>query len=201
MVVAPHVREALDKGRPVVALESTIISHGMPYPRNLEVAKLVEDTVRAAGCVPATIAVINGVPKIGISDAEMNMLAVPRDVNNSADMIWKASRRDLGYICAMKYSASTTVASTMILAHAASIPVFATGGIGGAHYDAQQTMDISADLMELGKTPVAVVSAGIKSILDLKLTMEVLETQGVPVVSGLTRSNVLFMALLMPNCA
>lgn len=179
--IADHVKDAIAQGKPVVALESTIISHGMPYPRNLEVARAVEEVVKSVGAVPATIAIINGVPKIGINSEEMELLgAAPGDKNSPK--VWKASRRDLGYVCAMGYHGATTVASTMILAHNAGIRVFATGGCGGVHYGAEDTMDVSADLYELGKTPVAVVCAGIKSILDLPRTMEVLETQGVPVV-------------------
>ena len=182
--IADHVKDAIRKGLPVVALESTIISHGMPYPRNLEVARAVEEVVWSVGAVPATIAIINGIPKIGINDHEMELLgAAPGASSDNNRKIWKASRRDLGFVCAMGHHGATTVASTMILAHNAGIRVFATGGCGGVHYGAENTMDVSADLYELGKTPVAVVCAGIKSILDLPRSMEVLETQGVPVVS------------------
>ncbi len=179
--ISREVKSALDNSLPVVALESTIISHGMPYPQNLEVAKLVEAAVREEGAIPATIAVIGGIPKAGLDDMDLEILA--NSHGNGKDAVWKASRRDLPYVCAMRYNAATTVASTMILAHLAGIRVFATGGIGGVHYGAEDSMDISADLLELGKTPVAVVCAGIKSILDLSRTMEVLETQGVPIVS------------------
>ena len=132
----------------------------MPFPTNLEVARLVEQTVVKEGATPATIAIMDGTPKIGINDAEMNVLAAAAQ-NNTRNDIWKASRRDLPYICAMKHTASTTVASTMILSHLARIPIFATGGIGGVHYGAQNTMDISADLMELGKTPVSDYDIGV----------------------------------------
>ena len=177
--ISPKIASAVSNNQPIVSLESTIISHGMPFPTNIKVARLVERAVIEEGALPATIAIMNGVPRIGIDNQELELLGDP----NSGLSIWKASRRDLPYICAMKHTASTTVASTMILSHLAKIPIFATGGIGGVHYGAESTMDISADLTELGRTPVAVVCAGIKSILDLNLTMEVLETNGVPVVS------------------
>lgn len=179
--LSEEVRNAIEKCLPIVALESTIISHGMPYPRNIEVALEVEECVRKAGAVPATIAIINGIPKIGISKEDLFILA-NNDTSNPSTTVIKASRRDLAYACTNKLHAATTVASTMILAHRAGIKIFATGGIGGVHRGAENTFDVSADLYELGKTPVAVVCAGIKSILDIPKTLEVLETQGVPVI-------------------
>jgi pseudouridine-5'-phosphate glycosidase len=171
-----EVQEAIATGRPVVALESTIISHGMPYPQNLETALRVEQVVRNAGAVPATCAVIEGKLTAGISATEMELLA------QGGQQIPKASRRDLPFLIAAGVHGATTVASTMIIAHAAGIRVFATGGIGGVHRGAEVTMDISADLQELAHTPVAVVCAGVKSILDIGLTLEYLETYGVPVI-------------------
>ena len=174
--LAPEVAEALENGRPVVALESTIISHGMPYPKNVETAMLVEKTIRDNGAVPATIAVIGGRLKAGLSREEIEYLGkAGRDVA-------KASRRDLAALVAAGRDGATTVTTTMIIAHMAGISVFATGGIGGVHRGAETTMDISADLEELGGTPVMVVCAGAKSILDLGLTLEYLETKGVPVI-------------------
>jgi pseudouridine-5'-phosphate glycosidase len=170
-----EVKEALEEGRPVVALESTIIAHGMPYPENLEVAREVEKIIREYGVVPATIAVIEGKIKIGLSREEMEFLATSKKV-------LKASRRDLSIIIAKKLTASTTVAATMVAAHLAGIQVFVTGGIGGAHRGAEKTFDVSADLQELARTPVAVVCAGAKVILDLSLTLEYLETMGVLVI-------------------
>jgi len=169
-----EVKEALEESRPVVALESTIIAHGMPYPENLEVAREVEKIIRGYGVVPATIAVIEGKIKIGLSREEMEFLATSKKV-------LKASRRDLSIIIAKKLTASTTVAATMVAAHLAGIKVFATGGIGGVHRGAEKTFDISADLQELARTPVAVVCSGAKAILDLPLTKEYLETMGVPI--------------------
>ena len=174
--VSPEVLEALNNGKPVVALESTIISHGMPYPRNVETALLVEKTVREHGAVPATIAVIGGRLKAGLSAEEIEYLG------KSGRNVAKASRRDLSALVARKADGATTVTTTMIIAHMAGIKVFATGGIGGVHRGAETTMDISADLEELGSTPVMVVCAGAKSILDLGLTLEYLETKGVPVI-------------------
>lgn len=171
-----EVKEAIASGKPVVALESTIISHGMPYPQNLETALRVEQVIRAEGAVPATCAVIRGVLTAGISVSEMELLA------QGGPQIPKASRRDLPFLVASGSQGATTVASTMIIAHLAGIRVFATGGIGGVHRGATATMDISADLQELAQTPVAVVCAGVKSILDIGLTLEYLETFGVPVV-------------------
>ena len=174
--IAPEVAEALKNGKPVVALESTIISHGMPYPKNVETAMLVEKTIRDNGAVPATIAIIGGRLKAGLSLEEIEYLGkAGRDVA-------KASRRDLAALVAAGRDGATTVTTTMIIAHMAGIDIFATGGIGGVHRGAETTMDISADLEELGSTPVMVVCAGAKSILDLGLTLEYLETKGVPVI-------------------
>ena len=174
--ISPEVKAALDEGRPVVALESTIISHGMPYPKNVETALLVEQTIRDNGAVPATIAVIGGRLKAGLSHEEIEYLGkIGRGVA-------KASRRDLPALVARGADGATTVTTTMIIAHMAGINVFATGGIGGVHRGAEVTMDISADLEELAQTPVMVVCAGAKSILDLGLTLEYLETKGVPVI-------------------
>ena len=173
--MADEVRVALNEGRPVVALESTIISHGMPYPRNAEVARAVEEAVRRGGAVPATCAIIKGVPTVGLSDMDLELLA------RGGHAVAKASRRDLGAVMASGGNGATTVAATMILAHLAGISIFATGGIGGVHRGAETSMDISADLLELARTPVTVVCAGVKSILDIPKTLEVLETQGVPV--------------------
>ena len=173
--IAPEVKQALDEGRPVVALESTIISHGMPYPKNVETALLVEQTIRDNGAVPATIAVIGGRLKAGLSAAEIEYLG------KAGRKVAKASRRDLPALVARGADGATTVTTTMIIAHMAGIKIFATGGIGGVHRGAETTMDISADLEELAQTPVMVVCAGAKSILDLGLTLEYLETKGVPV--------------------
>ena len=174
--ISPEVRAALDEGRPVVALESTIISHGMPYPKNVETALLVEQTIRDNGAVPATIAVIGGRLKAGLSHEEIEYLG------KTGRGVAKASRRDLPALVARGADGATTVTTTMIIAHMAGIRVFATGGIGGVHRGAEVTMDISADLEELAQTPVMVVCAGAKSILDLGLTLEYLETKGVPVI-------------------
>lgn len=170
-----EVQEGLEKGLPIVALESTIISHGMPYPQNVETAREVEQILRDAGCVPATIALIDGQIKIGLSDEELEMFGQEKDVA-------KASRRDMAYLLATKKIGATTVAATMIAAELAGIELFVTGGIGGVHRGAETTMDISADLEELSKTKVGVVCAGAKSILDIGLTLEYLETKGVPVI-------------------
>jgi len=175
LILSEEVRNALAEKRPVVALESTIIAHGMPYPQNVETAYLVEKTVREGGAVPATCAILNGKLKAGLSEAEIELLG------KEGVGVIKASRRDLPYLVSKGQHGATTVASTMIIAHLAGIRIFATGGIGGVHRGAATTMDISADLQELAQTPVAVVSAGAKSILDLGLTLEYLETQGVPV--------------------
>lgn len=169
------VQDALEKGLPVVALESTIISHGMPYPQNVETALLVEDTVRQHGAVPATMAIIGGRLKAGLTAGELEHLG-------SASGIIKTSRRDLPFVVAGGKDGGTTVAATMILASLAGIKVFATGGVGGVHRGATTSMDISADLDELAMTDVAVVCAGAKSILDIGLTLEYLETKGVPVI-------------------
>ena len=173
--INPAVAEALATGRPVVSLESTIISHGMPYPQNVETALRVERTVRENGAVPATIAVLGGRLKAGLTEAEIEYLG------KAGTAVTKASRRDLPVLCARGADGATTVASTMIISALAGISVFATGGIGGVHRGAETTMDISADLEELAQTPVLVVCAGAKSILDLGLTLEYLETKGVPV--------------------
>lgn len=170
-----EVQEAMDNNRPVVALESTIISHGMPYPQNVETARIVEGIIRENGAVPATIAIMDGKIKIGLSEEELELLG------NSPDVA-KVSRRDIGQLIATKKIGATTVAATMICAELAGIRVFATGGIGGVHRGAEATMDISADLEELANTGVAVVCAGAKSILDIGLTLEYLETKGVPVI-------------------
>ena len=174
--ISPEVRKALDEGRPVVALESTIISHGMPYPRNVEPALMVEQTIRDNGAVPATIAVIGGRLKAGLSPEEIEYLG------KTGRGIAKASRRDLPALVARGADGATTVTTTMMIAHMAGISIFATGGLGGVHRGAETTMDISADLEELAQTPVMVVCAGAKSILDLGLTLEYLETKGVPVI-------------------
>ncbi|AWN23634.1 pseudouridine-5-phosphate glycosidase [Deinococcus irradiatisoli] len=172
---APEVRQALHEGRPVVALESTIISHGMPYPQNVQTAREVEQVIREAGAVPATIAVLHGRLKVGLGADELELLATDKAVQ-------KISVRDLPFTVARGGHGATTVATTMRIAALAGIRVFATGGTGGVHRGAGQTFDISADLTELSRTPVAVVSAGVKSILDIGLTLEYLETQGVPVI-------------------
>ncbi len=173
--ILPEVAEALEQHRAVVALESTIISHGMPWPQNAETAGQVEQTIRDQGAVPATIAIISGRLKVGLNQSEIETLA------KAGDEVTKCSRRDLPYVCARKQHGATTVAATMIIAQMAGIRIFATGGIGGVHRGAQESFDISADLTELSKTSVAVVCAGAKSILDLALTREYLETLGVPV--------------------
>ena len=174
--VSPEVRDALREKQPVVALESTIISHGMPYPKNVETALRVEQTIRDNGAVPATIAVIGGRLKAGLSHEEIEHLG------KAGRAVAKASRRDLPALVARGADGATTVTTTMIIAHMAGIKIFATGGIGGVHRGAETTMDISADLEELAQTPVMVVCAGAKSILDLGLTLEYLETKGVPVI-------------------
>jgi len=173
--IKPAVANALRKGRPLVALESTIISHGMPYPRNVETALRVEQIIREEGAEPATIAIWNGKLKVGLAEAEIFELG-------KASGVVKASRRDIPFVLAKKEHGATTVAATMIIAAMAGIRVFVTGGIGGVHRGASQTFDISADLEELARTDVAVVCAGIKSMLDIGLTLEYLETKGVPVI-------------------
>ena len=174
--VAPEVAAAVAAGKPVVALESTIISHGMPYPQNVETSLKVEEIIRENGAVPATIAVIGGRLKAGLTRDEIEYLG------KKGSEVNKASRRDLAVLVAQKADGATTVTTTMIIAHMAGIKIFATGGIGGVHRGAETTMDISADLEELAHTPVMVVCAGAKSILDLGLTLEYLETHGVPVI-------------------
>lgn len=174
--INPEVKKALDEGKAVVALESTIISHGMPYPQNVETALSVEKIVRENGAVPATIAILNGKLTVGLTKDEIEYLG------KKGTAVVKASRRDIPFIVSKKLDGATTVAATMIIASLAGIKVFGTGGIGGVHRGAEHTFDISADLQELAHTNVAVVCAGAKSILDLGLTLEYLETQGVPVV-------------------
>ena len=176
LVVSDEVKAALAANKPVVALESTIISHGMPYPKNVETALNVEKIVRENGCVPATVAVIKGKITVGISPDEIEYLG------KKGTAVHKASRRDLAALCAKGDDGATTVATTMIAAAMAGVKVFATGGVGGVHRGAEVTMDISADLEELAQTPVMVICAGAKSILDLGLTLEYLETKGVPVI-------------------
>lgn len=173
--ISREVAEALEQRKPVVALESTIISHGMPYPQNVEMAKKVEQIIRDNGAVPATIAIMDGKFKIGLEEEDLERLAKEKPVA-------KVSRRDLPEVFAKRLLGATTVATTMIGAHLAGIKVFVTGGIGGVHRGVEETMDISADLEELGQTPVTVICAGAKAILDLPRTLEYLETKGVPVV-------------------
>ncbi len=179
LAVAPPVAAALAEGRPVVALESTILTHGLPWPQNLETARAVEAAVAAGGAVPATIAVLDGAIRVGLDAAALEQLARAPDV-------MKLSRADLAFAVATGRTGSTTVAATMIAARLARIEVFATGGIGGVHRGAETSFDVSADLLELARTPVVVVSAGAKAILDLPKTLEVLETHGVPVVGWRT---------------
>jgi pseudouridine-5'-phosphate glycosidase len=173
---SPEVQAARDEGRPIVALESTIISHGMPYPQNVQTAREVEQVIRDAGAVPATIAIIDGRICVGLDGEQLELLGQSKEAI-------KVSRRDLAYVLATKKLGATTVAATMICAQLAGIQVFVTGGIGGVHRGAETSFDISADLQELAQTSVAVVCAGVKSILDIGLTLEYLETHGVPVVS------------------
>lgn len=172
--ITPEIQKAIQEGKPIVALESTILSHGMPYPENIEFAHKVEEIVRAQGAIPATMAIIGGKLKVGLNSEELELMC-------KADNIAKASRRDVAVYLANGQTAATTVATTMLIANLAGIRVFATGGIGGVHRGAQETMDISADLQEFAHTNVCVVSAGCKSILDIGLTLEYLETYGVPV--------------------
>ncbi len=174
--IDPEVKQALEKGKPVVALESTIISHGMPFPQNLETAIEVERIVRDNGAVPATIAIFDGKCHAGLNKEQLEHFASAKDV-------WKVSLRDIPYVIIKKLYGATTVAATMRIAAMAGIKIFVTGGIGGVHRNASETMDISADLTEMEQTPVAVVSAGIKSILDIGLTLEYLETKGIPVIT------------------
>ncbi len=175
--VLPEIREALDNNKPVVALESTILSHGMPYPENVDFAAEVEKVVRAEGAVPATTALIDGRIKVGLSPAELQVMC-------KAENVGKVSRRDMATYLAMKKNGATTVATTMICSAMAGVKVFATGGIGGVHRHGEVTMDVSADLQELKQTPVAVVCAGAKQILDIGRTLEYLETMGVPVIGN-----------------
>lgn len=178
--LSPEIQNALEHKLPLVALESTIISHGMPYPRNLEMALEVEGLIREGGAVPATIAVMDGSVRVGLSAAQLERLA-------SEPGVLKVSRRDLGYALSKKLTGATTVAATLLGAHRAGISIFATGGLGGVHRGVERTLDISADLPELARTPVAVVCAGAKSILDLPRTLEYLETAGVPVLGFQTQ--------------
>ncbi len=171
-----EVKAAIENKKPIVALESTIISHGMPYPKNVATAREVEKIVRANGAIPATIAILNGNVHVGLDDSQMELLGNSKGV-------WKVSLRDLPYVVSQKLNGATTVAATMRIASMAGIKIFVTGGIGGVHRGAETTMDISADLTEMAQTNVAVVSAGVKSILDIGLTLEYLETLGVPVVT------------------
>ena len=172
--IAPEIEEAIRAGKPVVALESTILSHGMPYPENVTFAHKVEEIVRGEGAIPATTAILGGRLKVGLSAEELELMC-------KAEGVGKVSRRDVAVYVATGQAGATTVATTMMIAAMAGIKVFATGGIGGVHRGAQETMDISADLQELAKTPVGVVCAGAKSLLDIGLTLEYLETMGVPV--------------------
>lgn len=172
--IAPEIKNALDNNKPVVALESTIITHGLPYPQNLEFSAKVEEIIREQGAIPATTAIIDGKVKVGLTADELKLMATDSSIA-------KASRRDVAALIAKKLPGATTVATTMIIAEMAGIKVFATGGIGGVHRGAQQTWDVSADLQELAHTNVAVVGAGCKSILDIPLTLEYLETYGIPV--------------------
>ena len=176
VVIHPDVENAIRDNRPIVALESTIISHGMPWPRNVETAISVENAVRNEGAIPATIAIKEGICHIGLSTEEIEYFGQTKNV-------WKVSLRDMPYVISKKLPGATTVAATMRIAAMAGIKIFATGGIGGVHREAQHTMDISADLTEMSHTNVAVVSAGVKSILDIGLTLEYLETMGIPVVT------------------
>lgn len=176
IVHSGEVRDAFASGKPVVALESTIITHGMPFPRNLETARQVESDIRGEGAVPATIALMDGKIHVGLSDADLDRLA-------QAENVMKCSRADLTFALATGAYGATTVAATMMAAHLAGIQVFATGGIGGVHKGAEESFDVSADLEELARTPVCVVCAGAKALLDLPKTLEVLETKGVPVIS------------------
>ncbi|NLA82167.1 MAG: pseudouridine-5'-phosphate glycosidase [Clostridiaceae bacterium] len=174
--ITPEVKEALDRGLPVVALESTIISHGMPYPDNVETALAVEAVIREGGALPATVAIMDGKIRVGLTAEEIDRLG------REGLSVTKTSRRDLPFVLSQSITGATTVAGTMIAAHLAGIHFFATGGIGGVQRGGQETMDISADLMELQRTPVAVICSGAKSILDIGLTLEHLETGGVPVI-------------------
>ncbi len=174
--IHPEIQSALAEGNPIVALESTIIAHGMPYPKNVITAAEVEDEVRKNGVIPATIAILNGKLCIGLDKAQVELLG-------QSDDVWKVSLRDIPFVLSKKLKGATTVAATMRIAHMAGIKIFVTGGIGGVHRGAEYSMDISADLTEMAQTSVAVVSAGVKSILDIGLTLEYLETKGIPVVT------------------
>lgn len=176
VTIHPEIKKALEDNKPVVALESTIISHGMPWPRNVETAMSVEDAVRKEGAVPATIAIRNGKCMVGLSREDIDFFGKEKNV-------WKVSLRDMPYVIAKKLPGATTVAATVRIASLAGIKIFATGGIGGVHRGAETTMDISADLTEMTNTNVAVISAGVKSILDIGLTLEYMETMGIPVVT------------------
>jgi len=176
LVIHPEVKEALAVNKAVVALESTIISHGMPYPKNIETALAVEEVVRQNGAVPATIAIMNGKCHVGLTKEELEYFGKEKNV-------WKVSLRDMPYVISQNLYGATTVAATMRIAAMVGIKVFVTGGIGGVHRGAENTMDISADLTEMAQTSVAIVSAGVKSILDIGLTLEYLETMGIPVVT------------------
>lgn len=176
IVIQPEVKKALEEGKAVVALESTIISHGMPWPRNVETALSVEDAVRKEGAIPATIAIRDGKCLVGLSKQDIEFFGREKDV-------WKVSLRDMPYVITKKLPGATTVAATMRVASLAGIKIFATGGIGGVHREGETTMDISADLTEMAQTNVAVVSAGVKSILEIGLTLEYLETMGIPVLT------------------
>jgi len=189
LTFSPEVQRARAAGQPVVALESTIIAHGMPWPDNLHTAQAVEQVVRDAGAVPATIAILGGQICIGLTEAQLMQVA-------QDPTVMKASRRDLAFVVSQQRDAATTVSATMICAHLAGIEVFVTGGIGGVHREASATFDISADLQELARTPVVVVCAGAKSILDIGLTLEYLETHGVPVIS---RGQAHFAAFYTPD--
>ena len=178
--INPEVAHALENNIPVVALESTIISHGMPYPKNLETARMCEDVIRQNGCVPATIAILDGMLKVGLNDNELEYLAKASDVI-------KASRRDIPYIVANKLNGATTVSGTMFVSELAGIKVFATGGIGGVHRDLYEAFDVSNDIESLDRSNVLVVCAGVKSILDIPNTLEFLETKGVPVLGYKTK--------------
>lgn len=192
IVISAEVKEALEQGKPVVALESTIISHGMPYPKNVETALEVEGLIRAEGAVPATIAIISGEIRVGLLKEDIEFLGKSKEIE-------KVTRRDLPYVVAQKKHGATTVAGTMICANLAGISVFATGGIGGVHRGAEVTMDVSADLEELAKTNVAVVCSGAKSILDIGLTREYLETNGVPVIGFKTSELPAFYTRTSPH--
>ena len=174
--IHPEISEALKSGKPVVALESTIISHGMPYPKNVETALAVEEVVRQQGAVPATIAIMGGKCRVGLSKEELEYFG-------KAKGVWKVSLRDMPYVISQGLAGATTVAATMRIASMAGIKIFATGGIGGVHRGAETSMDISADLTEMAETSVAIISAGVKSIIDIGLTLEYLETKGIPVIT------------------